>query len=108
MELSRPRSGLQRMQFISAREGNLHPKDLLDFDQVLVDVLDQPWRIAAVFANQGILGPAKIIHHRFHTDADDKVPVLWLRGGPGCSLNLYLDEISHWIVGLPITRRFRF
>jgi hypothetical protein len=81
MELSRPRSRLQRMQFISAREGNLHPKDLLDFDQMLVDVLDEPWCIAAVFAHQGILGPGQIIHHRLHADADDKVPVLGLRGG---------------------------
>jgi hypothetical protein len=91
---------LQRMQFISARKCNLHPKDLLNLDQVLVHVICQRWHIAAMFANKRIIAPGEISGDRLRADADDKVPLLWFRRRPGCPLDLYLNEVVHQFCGV--------
>ena len=81
MQLGGQRSRLQRMQFISTRKRNLHPNDLLNFDQVVFNVIYQRWRghIAAVFANKRIIAPFEISGDRLCADADYKVPLLWFR-----------------------------
>ena len=98
MQLGGQGSRLQRMQFIGTRKRDPRPQDLLDFDQVLVHVIGQRGRIAAVFAHQRIRPPGEILDDRLRTDADDKVPLLRFRRRSGCPLYFYLNEAFHLIL----------
>jgi hypothetical protein len=100
MQLGRQRSRLQRMQFIGTRKRYLHPKDLLDLDQVLLDVVCQRWRVAEVFANKRIITPCEINGDRLCADTYYKVALPWFRGRPSYPLHFHLNEVVHQYCGV--------